>query len=392
MKTSFVNAKIYNTEKKRFEEGILYANNGIICASCDVDESVDCGGAYMIPGMIDVHTHGRGGYCSDNATADEMCEMAKAYAKAGTTSFMATVATNPTDWYNRAIDNIKAAASRQKKSPVGANIIGLHFEGRYLNVKKKGAHAPELLSPLDADEIAGFIDRTVGGDSPLKCFHVTCAPEMEGGEAFVKRAVSMGATVGIGHSAATLAECKKAMEWGAGSFTHLYNAMGAFSHREPSVTGAGLATEAYTELITDGYHVDPAAVYIAYRVKTPEKLVLITDSLSAAGMTPGLYDVGTGVVDTRNGKIAYMEDGVTIGGSIIDLFTGMKNFMEYTGISLEEAIPYATINPARMVGADRIVGSLEIGKNADFILVDDDRATLKRVFVCGRPVGYNDAM
>ncbi|MBQ8551830.1 MAG: N-acetylglucosamine-6-phosphate deacetylase [Clostridia bacterium] len=384
MKTAYTNTKIYNTQKKCFEDATLYVEDGIITAPFTAEETVDCGGAYMIPGMIDVHTHGRGGYCSDSASADEMCEMAKSYAAAGTTSFMATFGTNPADWYNKGIDNIKEAGARQKNTACGANIIGIHFEGRYLNVKKKGAHAPELLSVLDAEELAGYIERTVGGDSPLKCFHVTCAPELEGGEAFVKRAISMGATVGIGHSNATLAECKAAMEWGANSFTHLYNAMSAFTHREPGCAGTGLATEAYAELITDGYHVDPAAVYIAYRSKSPDKLVLITDSLPAAGMAPGIYKMGDGVCDTRNGKIGYCEDGVTINGSIIDLFTGMKNFMSFTGITLEEAIPYATINPARMIHADDIVGSLEVGKNADFILLENDKATLKQVYVRGQ--------
>lgn len=384
MTRKFTNAKIYNTDKRTFEDGTLYVKDGIIAEAFDsVLETVDCGGAYMIPGMVDVHTHGRSNIESGTADADHMCEMARSYAKAGTTSFMATLGTNPYEWYKTGIDAVVEAKSRQEQEYNGANILGIHFEGRYLNVKKKGAHDPALLAPLDPDELAAIIECTRPG---LKHFHITCAPELEGGEAFVKRAVSLGATVGIGHSAATLEECRKAMEWGAISLTHLYNAMSAFTHREPGCAGAGLATDAYAEIISDGYHVDPAAVYIAYRAKTADKLVLITDSLPAAGMEPGIYKMGNSICDTRNGKICYCEDGVTINGSIIDLFTGMKNFMKFTGITLEDAIPYATLNPAKMVGAESEVGSLDIGKNADFILLENDKETINRVYVKGTAV------
>lgn len=378
---AFTNAKIYNTQKRTFEEGTLYTEDGVICSPCTADETVDCVGAYMIPGMVDVHTHGRANVDSDNASRDEILRMARDYARVGTTSFMPTFATVPFNWYEKAIDSISEAKAEQNKGAAGANILGIHFEGRYLNEKKKGAHDSRLLAEPDADEIADIIDRAAKGG--LKCFHITCAPELPGGENFIKRAVSMGATVGIGHSAATFNECMAALKWGAVAFTHLYNAMSPLTHREPGCVGAGLSTEAYTELIPDGYHVDPAVVKITYMAKSPDKLVLITDSLPAAGMEPGIYKMGDSVCDTRNGKIAFCEDGVTINGSIIDLFTGMKNFMRFTGISLEEAITYATVNPAKMIGAESQVGSLEKGKRADFILLENDKETIRRVYVKG---------
>lgn len=383
MKTLYTNGKIYDTKAKSFADGEITVENGIIVAADIPDKVIDLGGAYVMPGLVDVHTHGRAGFAGDDAGVKGIYEMAKSYGKAGTTSFMATLMTVPADWYPKAISDIKTAAARQDEALDGANIIGIHFEGRYLNEKKKGAHDPALLSALDADEIAGFINQAIGDASPLEHFHITCAPELPGGEAFVKRAVSLGATVGIGHSAATYDQCIAAMEWGATAFTHLYNAMGAFAHREPSCVGAGLSTDAYTELISDGYHVHPGAVKTAYLAKSHDKLVLITDSLPAAGLEPGVYRIGTSTVDTRNGKIGYCPDGVTINGSIIDLFTGMKNFMKFTGITLEEAIPYATVNPARMVGADNIVGSLEPGKYADFIILGSDRASIDSVYVRG---------
>jgi len=381
LKKAFINVKIYNTEKRAFEAATLYTDNGIICRPCEVDETVDCGGAYMIPGLVDVHTHGREGMDSSNVDADTMCKLAKSYANAGTTSFMATFGSCADDWYFKAIDNIVEANSRQHESVYGANIIGIHLEGRYICMKRKGAHTPEYLAPLNADELESYIDRMRSGDSKLYHFHTICAPELEGSDEFIKRAVSKGATVGIGHSDATLEICEHAMSLGARSFVHLYNAMSPMTHRAPGCVGAGLSSDAYTELICDGFHVDPAVVRVTYRAKASDRLVLITDSITAAGLAPGIYTVCGGYCDTRNGKTGLCADGVTINGSIIDLFTGMKNFMEFTGITLEEAIPYATINPARMVCADDEVGSLEVGKNADFLLLENDKATLKNVYV-----------
>lgn len=384
MTTLFTNAKIYNTDKKCFGDGELYVRDGIICEPCAADESVDLGGACVMPGLVDVHTHGRIGIAADEygITEEKVLTLAKSYAVCGTTSFMATFATVEPDWYDNAIDSITGARRSQDEKVCGANILGIHFEGRYLSPAKKGAHAPELLSSLDADELAGFITRMRNGCPDMR-FHVTCAPELEGGEAFTRRAVSMDATVGIGHSNATLDECKAALSWGATSFTHLYCAMSAMAHRAPGCVGAGLSSDAYTELICDGFHVAPDVVKITQRTKSPDKLVVITDSIIAAGMPRGVYKMGPMVCDTTNGKVGLLEDGVTISGSIIDMFTALKNFAEFTELSLEEAIPYATKNPAEMVGVYSRVGSLEVGKNADFLVLGDDKKTISHVFVRG---------
>ncbi len=367
MKTAFINAKIYNTEKRAFEDGTLYARDGIIVAPCEVDNKVDCGGAYMIPGLVDVHTHGRIMLRWDHADADTAIALAKSYAAVGTTSVMGTFGTTTCDEYEYSIDGIKSARALQKKEPLGANILGVHFEARYLNPKRGGAHERHLLAGLDSEEIAGYIGKVKNGDESA-LFHLTCAPEMENGENFVKTAVEHGATVGIGHSAAAYDECLDAIKWGARSFTHLFNAMTPLAHREPGCVGAAFDTDAYTELICDGFHVLPPIVRTTYRQKAADKLVIITDSSWATGMAPGIY----GDCDTRNGKVGIWHDGVTINGSIIDMFTGLMNLKDFTGITLEEAIPYATINPAKMVGADGYVGSLEVGKYADFIVLGED--------------------
>ncbi len=384
MTTLFTNAKIYNTSKKCFEDGELYVRDGIIALPCAADETVDLGGACVMPGLVDVHTHGRIGIAADDAdiSAERMLTLAKSYAACGTTSFMATFATVPLDWYANAIDSITEAKRSQDENVCGANILGIHFEGRYLSHAKKGAHTPELLSSLDADELAGHITRMRSGCPEMR-FHVTCAPELEGSEEFIKHAVSMNATVGIGHSDATLDECKAALSWGATAFTHLYCAMSAMEHRAPGCAGAGLSSDAYTELICDGYHVFPDVVKVTQRAKSPDKLVVITDSIIAAGMPLGVYKMGAMVCDTRDGKVGRLADGVTICGSIIDMFTALKNFAEFTGLSLEEAIPYATKNPAEMVGVYSRVGSLDVGKSADFLVLGNNNETISHVFVRG---------
>ncbi|MCI8388045.1 MAG: N-acetylglucosamine-6-phosphate deacetylase [Clostridiales bacterium] len=376
-KVTYINAHIYNTAARRFECGSLTVENGIIVPVDETCDTVDLGGAYVVPGLIDVHTHGRGGFESTEVSTDEFAKMAYSYAKAGTTSFMPTLMSVPIEQLKSSID-VAVKASAEEKS--GAHILGVHLEGRYLNVKKKGAHKPEYLAPLDADELAGLIDRIHTPESKFSRFHITCAPELEGGEAFVKRAVDKGATVSIGHSNATCAECEAAMEWGVIGFTHLYNAMSALTHRAPGCVGAGLSSDAYTELICDGCHVVPEVVRLTYRAKTNEKLVLITDSAPSAGLPEGKYTMGG--ADVIVSDAAYLLDG-TLTGSVISMFKGVKNLSKFAGISIEEALPCATINPARMVGADSEVGSLEVGKRADFIITDKDFSECTRVFVGG---------
>lgn len=391
MKIAFINASIYNTAAECFEAGSLIAENGIITAvganlSADADEVIDCGGAYMMPGLIDIHTHGRGGYESTEADADGYIEMAKAYAKAGTTSFMPTLMSVLLSDLERSIDAASAAKKVQDASCgyAGANILGIHLEGRYINVEKKGAHDPKYIKPLDPDELTSLIERSRAGDSTLKRFHVICAPELDGGEAFIRRARKHGATVTIGHSNATCDECMAAMQWGASSFTHLFNAMSSLSHRSPGCVGAALSTDAYVELISDGRHVLPEVVRIVTRAKAKDKLALITDSVPPAGLPEGEYTVGGARTIAKDGAV-WLPDG-TLNGSIISMYDALTRFMKFNEITLEKAIPYATINPARLIGADSEVGSLEVGKRADFILLCEDKISIDRVYVNAKQV------
>ncbi|MBE6598988.1 MAG: N-acetylglucosamine-6-phosphate deacetylase [Ruminococcaceae bacterium] len=369
MKTVFKGAMVYSSCSRSFIKADICTENGIITdvaaeeAALSPDtEVIDCAGKYIIPGLVDIHTHGRGGFDFNTVKESEMAEVRASYAAAGTTTVMATLASATLDSLHESMEII---GKNRTPVPGIASIAGTHLEGRYLSVKRRGAHAESLLAPLDADELADLIGRM----SPLPV-HVSAAVEQDGGEAFVKRAVSLGATVGMVHSDATYAEAMEAVQWGITSFTHTFNAMRPIHHREPGNMIASLMCDsAYTELICDGEHVHPAMIALAHRTKPTDKLILITDSMEAAGCSDGTYAIAGLKVFVKDGR-AINEDGA-LAGSTLNLFAAMKNFMSFTGITLEEAIPCATSNPAAMVGIDSICGELRKGLRADLLILND---------------------
>lgn len=372
----FTDALIYSTDNRRFEPGELTVSDGRFSADAP-DETVSLGGARVIPGMIDIHTHGHGGYESTEVDADGMTAMAKSYASVGTTSFMATMMSVPLEQLEACID--AAAAAKTACGKGCANILGVYLEGRYISLAKKGAHDPRYIAAPNPDELERLIERA----RPAGRFYTICAPDIPGTEELVKRAVKLGATVSIGHSNATCAQCEECLGWGASCFTHLYNAMSGLNHRAPGCVGAALSGDSYVELICDGVHVAPEAVKLAYRAKAKDKLVLVTDSAPAAGLPEGKYRMGGADVLVRDGAV-FLEDGTLTGGSI-SLFEAMKNLTRFAGIPLEDAIPAATANPARLLGVYSEVGSLEVGKRADFIVLGADDS-LRDVYVGGKKV------
>lgn len=365
------NINIYDTGTRKFIHGELTVSDGRI-TNIITDGTEQPQDMYVIPGMVDIHTHGRAGFDFTNAAPADIERMCQSYASVGTTSVFATLATAPLDAYKTAINNIKTIAA----SSTTAKIYGIHFEGRYLNPLRRGAHNEKLLCPLIADEIVELIDMT----KPLKS-RVTAAPELDGGESFVKSAIEHGATVSIGHSDSSYDEAMQILDWGAISFTHLFNAMKPIHHREPGTVGAALTSDAYVELICDGFHLHAAVVKLAYLSKCRERILLITDSMEATGCADGTYSIGHLPVTVKDGK-AINHEG-TIAGSTLNLFDGVKNMAEFCGLSLEDVIPFATLNPAKMVGIDNEIGTLEIGKCADFIILDTDKKSIIKTYVNG---------
>lgn len=369
------NARVYRTEQRDFIPATVVVEEGKIksilapdACTCDMTV-VDGTGKLLVPGLVDTHTHGRIGYDFDSATVAQMKDMRHSYAVDGTTTVFPTIASAPLAQIEQAIDNVKAA---------GYDCI--HLEGRYLNCKRRGAHRADLLFPLDVNEFSALLDRMEG-----LTVHISCAAELEGGEAFVKTAVSRGATVSLGHTDATYEEALEAISWGVNSFTHTFNAMRPIHHREPGPVVAALATEGvYAEVIADGFHLNPAIVKLAYLAKRPAHLTLITDSMSATRCADGEYAIAGEKVYVVDGK-AINEEG-NISGSTITLYQAVRNLMKFAGVSYAEALPYATIVPATEVGIDGTVGSIAEGKRADLLLVDAESYDITNVWQAGEAV------
>ena len=365
MKRLFVGGKVYNTDSASFiNADILTDGTKIISVKENIDrdsadEVIGCAGKYIIPGLVDVHTHGRVGHDFNSITASDIAEMRASYAATGTTTFMATLASAPID---ALYESAKTINDSRDVTPGTATVAGTHLEGRYLAPDCRGAHATELLAPLDGDEAGKLVDAML----PLPV-HVSAALELAD-ESFYKAVLSRGATLGMAHSNATYDEAMHALDMGAVSFTHTFNAMRKIHHREPGNISASMLSDAYSEVICDGEHVHPAMVSMMDRLKPYGKLVLITDSMEGAGCPDGEYSIAGLPVFVKNGR-AVNSDGA-LAGSTLDLFTALKNYMRFCSRTLEEAIPTATSNPAAMIGADKVCGKIEDGMRADFIILD----------------------
>lgn len=348
-----------------FDATITAVGPGLAAAG---QEIFDAAGCYVLPGFIDIHTHGARGQDFSDGDPRTLSEIAGFYASRGVTSFLATTMTLPEETLARAMDSIAAFTP----GPGQAKCAGIHLEGPFLSAGKKGAQAE---GSLHAPDIAMFerLNARSGGRIRL----VTVACEEPGGMDFVRH-VSRVCTVSLGHTMADYDTAMAAFAAGASHVTHLFNGMPGLLHRAPGVVAAGMDAGATAELICDGLHIHPAAVRAAYRLYG-ERLVLVSDSLRCAGMPEGEYELGGQPIFLRGG-VARLTNG-TLAGSSISLLEAVRNTVGF-GLGLPQMAYAASTAPARAAGLAG-VGRIAEGCSADIVILNPD-LSLRAVFIDGR--------
>lgn len=366
------NAKVF--WKGSFVQGGVEFDDKIITAGAHVEgpSDLDAQGCYVIPGLIDIHTHAAVGEDASDGIPEGMPVMSRYYAAGGVTSWCPTTMTLKEPVLTKAMHVIRDFVPQRPEN--GAKVAGVNLEGPFLCYAKRGAQAAENLHAPDADMFKR-LNEASGGIVRL----VTVAPEEPGALEFI-REVSKLATVSVGHTTADYDTAMAAYEAGATHATHLFNGMPSLLHREPGVIAAASDAGATVELITDGLHIHPSVIRLTHRL-FGEKLVLISDSLRCAGMPDGDYTLGGQPITMKNGK-ATLTGTDTLAGSSIHLMDGLRRAVSF-GVPLEAAITAATLAPAQAIGLDHEIGSIEPGKWADLVVLDRD-LNLKAVYINGR--------
>ena len=371
----FKNAKIFTKDFTFCEGGFEVTEDGRFGkVLTDIPEdAVDLQGATVIPGLVDVHIHGAMGSDFSDGDLSGLKNMAAYLAKEGITSFAPASMTLPYETLEKAYAT--AVTYNEDRPENSARLMGIHMEGPYFSMKKKGAQNGAFLKEPDFE---GFQKLYDGCGGLIRIADV--APELPGAEEFIQKASKL-CTVSIAHSDSDYDHAKMAYDNGATHLTHLFNAMPGIHHRNPGVIPAAAENEnVRAELICDGLHVHPASVRLAFSIFGGSRMVLISDALRCSGMPDGDYELGGQTVHLSGG-IAKLPDG-TIAGAATSLYEGMRNAMKF-GISEEDAVRAATWNPACAIGAEKEIGSIEAGKLADFIICAPDYSA-KRVFISGK--------
>jgi N-acetylglucosamine-6-phosphate deacetylase len=324
----------------------------------------------LVPGFVDKHIHGANHSDSMYPTEEDILNIAKTVAKEGVTSFLATTMTQSIENINKALKNLGDYIS--KKIPEGAEVIGIHLEGPFINKMYKGAQPEEYILDCDVKLFQEF--EKVSGNNIKQ---VTLAYE-QNGEELTKYLASKKIVASLGHTNATAKQVLEAAKNGATSLTHAFNAMRPLHHREAgTIGGALLADEIYVEIITDLIHVSSEAIQIIYKMKGKDKVIVVTDAMEAKHLPDGKFQLGGQDVYVRNNE-ARLESGA-LAGSVLLMNKGLKNVKNVLDVSLEEVIDFATINPAKNLYIDDKKGSIKVGKDADFAVIDEDFNVYKTI-------------
>ncbi|WP_330282711.1 N-acetylglucosamine-6-phosphate deacetylase [Streptomyces sp. NBC_00588] len=320
---------------------------------------IDVTGHYVVPGFVDIHNHGGGGASFTSGTVEEVLKGIHTHRLHGTTTVVASTVTGDMDFLAQRAGLLSELAEQ-------GDIAGIHFEGPFISPCRKGAHSEALLRDPDPAEVRKLVDAARG-----QAKMVTLATELPGGVDSVRLLAEHGVIAAIGHTDATYEQTVEAIEAGATVATHLFNAMPTLGHRAPGPIAALLEDERITvELINDGTHLHPASLQLAFHHAGAGRVAFITDAMDAAGFVDGTYMLGPLEVEVSEG-VARLVEGGSIAGSTLTLDRAFKRAVTVDGLPVEDVVAAISANPARLLGMDDTVGSLEPGKDADVVILDE---------------------
>ena len=351
----FKNALVL-TDNFKFTKTNIEISDGKITAIGEnlTGESVDMSGKYIIPGLIDIHTHAALG--TDAMDKDyDFEKVEKFFFSCGVTTFFPTT-------ISATHEDIALA---MKKVAANDRIVGINLEGPYISTQNKGAHDERTIRPGNIEELKEYLVLS-GGKIKL----TTVAPEVEGNIEFIRKASKL-MTVALGHTTADYDTAAKGFEAGAKNVTHTFNTMNPIHHRNPSLQCAAFERDDVTcEAICDGIHLHPSIIRMMYKILGPDRMILVSDSMAATGLEDGKYILGGNVETIVSGGVARTVSG-NLAGSTCNLMQGVKNAVNF-GIPLEDAVKMASYTPAKATGIDRNLGSITVDKNADFVILDTE--------------------
>lgn len=371
------------TPFERFAPGRIVVKNGTIAEAGDPlripvpagADRIDASRFIATPGFIDPHIHGCGGMDVMDATYDALNTISRVLATHGTTSFLPTTVSASIDHLNNTVQRVGTLLSRTFD---GALPMGIHLEGPFINTKRRGAHKEPHVAAPDARLLEKWIGLSAG-----TIRMITVAPELDGIDGIFEVARRAGVMVAMGHSEASFEEATRAASSGVCYAVHTFNAMREFAHRDPGIIGAVLSDDRiFAEIIADGIHVNPSVVRIFARAKGKARVLLVTDAISASGMPDGRYFLGADPVEVIAGVCRNSEG--KLAGSTLSQEAALRNFVQWTSLPFEDALPGLTSNPAealQLAGK----GTLAPGADAD-ITIMDERFNVVMTFVAGRRV------
>lgn len=386
---SLINANIITPVRVIYNGSLQIKEGKIVSINCHTkefknSEVIDVEGKYLSPGFIDIHTHGGGGYDFMDGTVEAILKGSQAHLEYGTTSIVPTTLTSTLDNLYETLDNFKIAKSESAQGP---HLIGIHLEGPYFDYDQRGAQDPKYIrdpSPEEYMKILNYSDEIV---------RWTIAPEKPGALELADILSEKDIIPSIGHSNATHEEVLQAYEHGYNLVTHLYSGM-SMTRRINAYRHAGIVESSYliddlfVELIADGIHLPASLLQLAYKTKGPDKICLITDSMRGAGMPEGEYILG----NKETGQMVIVEEGVaklqnkqSFAGSVATADRLIRTMIDSVNIPIHEAIKMLTLTPARVMKIDKRKGSIQVGKDADLI-VFDNQINVSKVFVNGELV------